>query len=143
MTSWIGLLSAFAALVTLLALATAVASPRLSLLARLVIATLAFACAWLSTAVFDAVRAPGWTIFLGAVVILVSIVAIATTLHLWTQEGEGGDGGPGDRGGPGEGGPRRRRPDAPQPGGDDVDPSWWPEFERQLALYLSERQLRR
>jgi hypothetical protein len=118
-------------------------SRRLSPLARLMIATVAFACAWLSTALLEAERAPGWTMFAGGAMIVASIVAITITLHLWTQEGDGGDSGPGNRGAPGGGGPRRRRPDEPQPGGDDSDPSWWPEFERQLALYATEGQLRR
>jgi hypothetical protein len=77
--------------------------------------------------------------FLGAAVIVVSIVVITATLHLWTQEGDGGDVGPGRRGAHGGGGPRRRRPDAPPPGGGGA-PAWWPDFERQLAVYVAERE---
>jgi hypothetical protein len=139
MTSSIGLLSVFADVVLLLALTWAVASARLSQLARSVIATLVFTCAWLTTAASEAIRAPGWTVFLGAAVTLLSIGAVTITLHLWTQGGDGGQSGPGHGGGNGGGGPRRHRPDAPQAGGGDSDPSWWPEFERQLTLYVTER----
>ena len=139
MTSVLGPVSAFADVVILLALAAAVASPRPSQLARPVIATCAFACAWLMTGVFDAVRAPDWTIFLGGAVIVVSIVVIAATLHLWTQGGDGADSGPGHGGDHGGGGPRRR-PDAPPHRGGGSDPSWWPEFDRQLASYVAERE---
>lgn len=140
MTSSIGLLSIFANFAILLALAAAVASPRVSQLARPVIATVAFACAWLMTAAFDAMRAPDWSMFLGGVVIVVSIAVTTATLHLWTQEGDGGNRGPGRPSGHGGGGPRGRRPDAPQHGGDSSAPNWWPEFERQFASYVAERE---
>lgn len=143
MTSWPGLLSVSADVVILVALAAALASPNASHLARLVIATLAFACAWLLAAGFEVTRAPGWTIWTGGTVIVVSIVVITATLHLWTQAGDGGGAGPGELGAHGGGGPRRGRPDPPQPGGGDSAPSWWPDFERQLALYVAERERER
>ncbi len=139
MTSSIGLLSVFADVVILLVLAAAVSSPRVSSLARAMIATFAFACAWLITA-FDAMLAPGWIVFLGVAVIVVSIGLIAATLHIWTQEVDGGGNGAGPRPDDGEGGPGRRRPDAPHHGGGGSDPSWWPEFERQLASYVAKRE---
>jgi hypothetical protein len=140
MTSSVALLGAFADVVILLALVAAVASPRVSRVARPLIATFAFAWAWLLTAVFVALRAPGWTMFTGGAVIVVSIVVITVTVHLWTQGADGGDSGPGQRGDHGGGGPRRRGPDAPQHGGGGTDPSWWPEFERQLAFYVAKRE---
>jgi hypothetical protein len=103
-------------------------------LARPVIATLAFACAWLITPASDVMRAPGWTIFLGGAVIVVSIVVIIATLHLWTREGDGGDSGPGRQADHGGAGRRPGAPDAPQHGGGGGEPSWWPKFERQLAF---------
>lgn len=139
MTSWIGLLSVIVDIVILVALAVAVASRRLSQIARPVIATFAFVCAWLLVAGVDAMGVRGWTIFLGAAVIVVSIAVMTATLHLWAQGGDGGDLGPGHRGAQGGGGPRRRRPDTPQHGGGDA-PSWWPDFERQLADYVAERE---
>jgi hypothetical protein len=109
MTSWIGLLSVFADVVILMALAVAVASRKVSRLARLLIATFAFACAWLLAAGFDAIGVRGWTMGLGAAVIAVTIGVIAATLHLWAQEGDGA-------------------------------PGWWPDFERQFADYVAERE---
>jgi hypothetical protein len=73
----------------------------------------------------------------GGAVIVVSVIAITVTVHLWAQEGAG-DSGPGERGG--GGGPPHRRPDAPQRGGGGQEPSWWPEFERQMAVYVAERE---
>lgn len=137
MTPSIAVVGVSADLVILLALVAAVASPRASPLARAVIATFAFTGAWLLTGVLDALRAPGWTMFTGGAVIVVSIVGITVTVHLWTQEG-GGEGGPGKRGDDGEGGQPRRRPDAPQHGGGGNDPSWWPEFEREFAFYVAQ-----
>lgn len=133
-------MSVSAYVAVLLALAAAVASPRLSPLARPLIATLAFACAWLAAAGSDAIRAPGWTTLLGGAVIVVSIVVVTATLHLWTQRGDGGDIGPEHRDARGGGGPPRRRPDAPHPGGGDGAPSWWAEFERQFAIYVAARE---
>lgn len=141
MTSWISLLSVCADVVILLALAAAVSSPQASSLARPAIATLAFACAWLITA-FDAMRARDWTIFLGVAVIVVSIVVIIATLHIWTQGGDGGESGAGRGGDHGGGGPGRQRPDAPQDGGGGNNPGWWPEFERELASYVAESESR-
>lgn len=140
MAASIGLLAVFADVLILLTLAAAVASPRVSQLARPVISTFAFAFAWLLTAALAALRAPGWTMLTGGVVVVVSIVVSTVTIHLWTQRDDGGEAGPGQRANDGGGGPRRRRPDPPQPGGGGHDPHWWPEFERQLAFYTAERE---
>jgi hypothetical protein len=141
MTSSVSLLAVFADVVIMLALVAALASPAVSELARPLIAMFACACAWLLTAGFDALRAPGWTMFPGGAVIVVSLVVIIVTVHRWTQGCDGGDSAPGQRGDEhGGGGPRRRRPDAPQRGGAGSGPSWWPEFERQLAFYIAERE---
>jgi hypothetical protein len=143
MAPWIGPLSVSADVVILAALIAAVTSRKVSQLARPVIASVAFACAWLMTAGLDVMQAPRWTIFLGAGVIVLSIVVITGTLHLWTQGDDGGHTGPGHRGTHDGGGPRRWRPDAPQHGGGGSAPSWWPDFERQLALYVAERERER
>lgn len=142
MTSSIGLLAVFADVLILLTLAAAVRSPRASHLVRVLITTFAFTCAWLLTAVADALRAPGWTMFTGGAVLVVSIVVITVTVHLWAQEG-GNETGSGQRGDKDGGGPPRRKPDAPQHGGGGRDPSWWPEFEREVALYVAERERER
>ena len=140
MTSWVGLSAAFVNVVVLLGLAAAAVGPRLSRLARLMISTFAFVCVWLITAAFDALRAPDWTMFMGGAVIVVSIVVVIATLHRWTQAGDLGETQAARRGDEGGGGPRRHGPDAPQPGGGNSDPSWWPEFERRLSSYVAERQ---
>ena len=143
MTTSVGLLAVLADVVIMLALVEALRSRAVSDLARPLIALCALACAWLLTAVCDALRAPGWTMFMGGAVIVVSIVVTTVTVHRWTQGGDGEESGPGQRGDEhGGGGPRRRQPDAPQDGGGDSDPSWWPEFERELAAYGAEPALR-
>ena len=115
------LLGVFADLVILLTLGASVTSPRVSQLARPVIAVFAFMCAWLSTALAFALRGPGWITFMGAAVIVVSILVVTVTVHVWTQARDVGPGRLGDHGG---GGPRRGRPDAPQHGDGGGDPSW-------------------
>jgi hypothetical protein len=142
MTSLIGLSAVFNVLV-LVVLAAAVARPRLSPLARLMIATFAFAWTWLVNAAFDATQPPAWTIVMGGAVIVVSVVVVLATLHLWTQAGDDGETKPEHRDDEGDGGPRRHRPDAPEPPGGGSDPSWWPEFERRLASYAAERERNR
>jgi hypothetical protein len=140
MTSSVGLLATVANVVILLALVAAVASPRVPQLARPVIATFGFACAWLLTAVLDALRAPGWTIFMGGAVIVVSILVITVTVHLWARAGSGGESSEGQLGDHDGGGPRLCPPDAPQHGTGGSDTGWWPEFERQLAFYVAQRE---
>jgi hypothetical protein len=140
MTSSLGPAAASANVVVLLGLAAAAAGARLLRLARLVTSTFAFVCAWLITAVFDAMRAPDWTLFTGGAVIVVSVVVVIATLHRWTVAGDGAGSRPARRGDEGGGGPRRHWPDASEPGGGDSDASWWPEFERRLSLYVAERE---
>jgi hypothetical protein len=142
MTPSIALLGLSAQVVILLALVAAVASPRASQLARAMSATFAFTCAWLLTAVLGGLRAPGWTMLTGGAVIVVSIGVITVTVHVWTQEA-GPESGPGRRGNGGGGGPPGRRPDTPQSGDCGQEPSWWPEFERQVAFYVGERERER
>jgi hypothetical protein len=136
MTPLIGLAGVCADVVILVVLAAAVGSRAVSPVARPAIATLAFAFAWLTTAALDTMRAPKWTIVLGGAVIVVSIVTMTACLHLWAREAAGGD----SRRDDGGGGPRRGAPDAPDRGGGGIEPEWWPEFERQLAAYISERE---
>jgi hypothetical protein len=139
MTSSIGLFGLAANLVILGVLVGALTRPGAPQLARLLIATVAFVCAWLLAAVFEALRAPGWTMLVGAAVIVFSIFVIVVNLHLWARGADSGETGPGRRDDHGGGGPRRPRP-GPQDGGGDSDPSWWPEFERRLAFYVAERE---
>jgi hypothetical protein len=139
MTPSIALLGLSAQVVILLALVAAVASPRASQPARAMSATFAFTCAWLLTAVLGGLRAPGWTMLTGGTVIVVSIGVITVTVHVWTQEAGRGSG-PGRRANGGGGGPPGRRPDPPQPGDGGQEPSWWAEFEREVAFYVAERE---
>src|SRR5437588_12927051 len=73
-TGSVVLLSVSADVVLSLALAAAVANPRLSQLERPVIATFVFVCAWLGTAEVDALRGPSWTVCLGGSVVVGDIV---------------------------------------------------------------------
>jgi hypothetical protein len=91
----------------LLVLVAAVASPRVSQVARPLIAAFAFVSAWLLTAVFDELRTPAWTMFTGCAVIVVSIIVIIVTVHRWTQGGDGDESGAGQQDDQGGGGPRR------------------------------------
>jgi hypothetical protein len=139
MTPSIPVLGLAAQVLILLALVAGVVNPRASQLTRAMIATFAFTCAWLVTAVLGGLGAPGWTMLTGGAVIVVSIGAITVTVHVWTREA-GGESGPGRRGNGGGGAPPGRRPDPPQLGDCGQDPGWWPEFERQVASYVAERE---
>ena len=139
MSTLIGVLAVGAELMIVLVMWTAIASYRRSLVARPLIAFLAFVCAWLLTAVVDALRVPAWATCTGVMAILVSLTTTGITLHVWTQAGYGGQRDPGERDDHGGGGLPRGRPDGPQPSGRDSDPVWWPGFERDLALYAAER----
>ena len=77
-------------------------------------------------------RSPGYV----SILLLLVLVAICV-LFLW-QAVRRSDGGPDDSdesdaggGGWGRGGPT---PPCPPP---DVDPAWWPEFEREFAAYVN------
>ncbi len=143
MTPSVGLSAVVANVVVLTALAWTVASPRKSQLARLTTATFAFMCAWLMNAGFDAARAPDWTMFMGGAVIVVSIVLVLVTLHLYTQAGDSAETEPEHRGDDGAGGLRSDWPDAPHDRGGASGPSWWPEFERQFAHHAAATEPRR
>jgi hypothetical protein len=140
MSSPIGLAAVVANVAVLLVPAAAIASPRVSQLARLQIATVAFACAWPIAAAFDALRAPRGAILMGGAVIVESVVIVVATLHRWARPRDPDETQSEGRGDEGGSGPRRHRPDGPQPEGSASDPSWWPEFERMLALYVAERE---
>lgn len=139
MTSAFSLSAVFGNVLVLLVLAVAAAGPRLSPLGRLMFSSLAFISAWLMNAAFDTEPAPDWMLIMGGAVTVVSVVVVIALLHRWTQAAEVGETQPARRGDEGGGGPRRHLPDAPKPGGGDSDPSWWPEFERQLSVYAAER----
>jgi hypothetical protein len=62
--------------------------------------------------------------------LVVTLIALFTEPPPDRRDGGEGDSGPGGGGGPGRGGP-----DHPGPGGGD--PTWWPEFERQFAEYVT------
>jgi hypothetical protein len=72
-----------------------------------------------------------------AVVILGWCAAFVWGVARILAHGLGGNQGGEDfrRGGDWPGGPR---PDPPRPGGPDLDPDWWPEFERQLVGYIDD-----
>lgn len=103
MSSLAGLLGVFVEVVVLLALAVAVASPRV-----------------------------------GGAVIVVSIVAIIATRHLWSQQGGGSDSRIGHRGDDDGGGPRHRRP---RLGGTAATRIGGLSSKRQLALHVAEHEL--
>ena len=69
------------------------------------------------------------------VVTLGVVIALTYLLRSINRASGPDDGEPGDD--DGGGGRPRRRPEPPSdPGG---DPAWWPEFERELAQYMTQR----
>jgi hypothetical protein len=76
-----------------------------------------------------------WMMAFTVSVFAVSSVAMAVSIYLATyEEEERHDGGAGGAPSPG--------PEPPD-GGGDGEPTWWPEFERQLAAYAARRDRER
>ena len=119
---------------TLLVLWTALAGRRVPRLARPFVAcggvSGAFG-AWIAVLV---VRGPSWMVAVTAGFIALSSAAMALAIHVVTREEEDGGGG-GD-----VGGGRGPVPEPPRDGGGDLEPTWWPEFERQLTSYLASHE---
>lgn len=103
--------------------------------ARMPLALTAFASAWALCCMMVRLRFPGWALLPGAGAVLVSIILLVPVaqMSLFKDTGSGGEEG-------GEGGGGTRPPDRPTGGGGPAEPSWWPEFEQDLAGYLAERE---
>jgi hypothetical protein len=71
---------------------------------------------------------------LTSVCIALGSAAMALAIHFVTREEEDGGGGGDVGGGPGP------EPEAPRDGGGDLEPPWWPEFERQLTSYVAHQE---
>jgi hypothetical protein len=82
-----------------------------------------------------AVHAPAWTMVATCGAIAISIVLAVTVVSL-RNRGDGGESGGEDE----DGGLGRRPPERPSGGGGPAEPSWWPEFERELRRYMEERR---
>lgn len=104
--------------------------------ARLPLALVSFGCAWLLSFLLAGLHAPAWALAVSAGAIAISIGMVITAAQLSTR-GDSGGGGDSDDG---DGGLGRRRPKRPEGGGGPAEPSWWPEFERELRRYISERE---
>jgi hypothetical protein len=71
----------------------------------------------------------------GLAIVADAVVFIALWLIVVT--GRGAASGDSDGGG---GGLERPPPDRPNGGGGPAEPGWWPEFEREFARYLVQRE---
>lgn len=116
---------------TLLLLWTALAGRRVPRLARPLVACVGVAAAYGAWAMVLLVRGPSWMVALTSACIAFGSAAMALALHAVTREEEDGGGGGDVGGGPGP------EPEPPGDGGGDIEPPWWPEFERQLASYVA------
>jgi hypothetical protein len=103
--------------------------------ARMPLALTAFASAWALCCMMVRLRFPGWALLPGAGAVFVSIILLVPVaqMSLFNDTGSGGEES-------GEGGGGTRPPDRPTDGGGPAEPSWWPEFEQDLAGYLAERE---
>lgn len=134
-----GSLATLAAIVTALvtvALWATVVVGRVPRATRMPLALCSFISAWGLCFLLIKLHFPGWTWFAATLAVITSIVVLiaAAQFSLPRDAGEGsGDEGDG-------GSPLRRPPEPPTDGGGPADPSWWPEFERDLALYMAERE---
>jgi hypothetical protein len=119
---------------TLLVLWTALAGRRVPRLARPLVACAGVAAAYGTWATVLLARGPAWMVALTSTFIGLGSAAMAIAIHLVTREEEDGGGGGDVGGGPGP------EPEAPRDGGGDIEPPWWPEFERQLAGYTARHE---
>jgi hypothetical protein len=104
-------------------------------LARPLVACCGLSSAW-GAWVLAVLRGPASMIALTSAVFAIGSVVTAITIHLATCDTEDHDDG-------GTGGAPRSRPEAPDGGGGDGEPLWWPEFERELAAYAAQRERQR
>ena len=103
----------------------------ISRVTRPLLASFGLSGAWGAWVLVIVVHGPvGMMAFTGLVFAL-SSVAMGVAIHLATCEEE-------DRHDGGAGGAPSVSPEAPD-GGGDVEPLWWPEFERQVAAYAARR----
>lgn len=79
---------------------------------------------------------PSWRGVASTFAIVISLVLlIAVAQREMPRDGRsGGDDSDGD------GGLGRRPPNRPDGGGGPGEPTWWPEFERELARYVAQRE---
>lgn len=84
---------------------------------------------WFLAMVLEALGVPVWAMAMVAGLLLANLIAVTYSIHQVTRE----------RDRPGGDGRRPDHPDTPGPGGGG-DPSWWPEFERELTDYVAERE---
>lgn len=102
--------------------------------ARYPLALVSCGCAVLLAFLMAASGTPSWWRPASAVAIVISVVLlIAVAQRSMHRDSEGGGDSDGD------GGLGRRPPDRPDHGGGPAGPSWWPEFERDLASYTAAR----
>lgn len=102
---------------------------------RWALALLSFGSAWTLCFLLSTLHAAAWMTFSSAAAMLTSIILLgAAAQTCFPRDGGGGGGEDGD------GGLGRRPPDRPLDGGGPSGPSWWPEFERDLARYTAERE---
>ena len=117
----------------LLWIALRVSMPRL---ARPFVASAGLSAAWGAWVLVVVLHGPASMIALTLCAFAIASVATAISIHLATRDEEKRDGGD-------MGGGTDSVPQAPQGGGGNTEPPWWPEFERQVADYAAERERRR
>lgn len=102
----------------------------MSRITRPLAAALSLVMLWFLAMVLETLRVPVWALLMLGGLLLVNVLVLLASIHQATRESDGQDG---------DGGLRRHRPEAPDSGGGG-EPSWWPEFEGELARYLAEHE---
>jgi hypothetical protein len=103
--------------------------------ARFPLAFVSFGSAWTLAFLMAESRTPAWRGLPTTLALVISLVLlIGVAKRSMPSDSEGGDS---DGGG---GGLERPPPDRPNGGGGPAEPSWWPEFERDFARYLVQRE---
>lgn len=102
--------------------------------ARMPSALTAFASAWALCCELLWLHFPRWAGLAGTAAVLISMILLVAVaqMSLFNDTGSGGE----ESGGGGG----MRPPDRPSDGDGPAEPSWWPEFEHDLASYVAERE---
>lgn len=131
----VGIVVAVASAVVVLALWVIVLARWVPRAARVPLALSAFGGAWGLSFLMLKLHYPPWAIWPGAAAVFISIVLLVPVAQMSSSDDAGNGGEESDDGGGGT-----RPPDRPTDGGGPAEPSWWPEFEQDLAGYLAERE---
>lgn len=104
--------------------------------ARMPLALMSFVSAWAVCFLLMRGHFPKWAMVPGMAAVVISMVLLVAVAQMSLPPDGGGRGGEESD----DGGGGTRPPDRPSDRGGPSEPAWWPEFERELERYVTERE---